>query len=115
MSRRRQTKTYPITEPASPILHPASHRLIDCQSHLFVPEVVAFMRRRTEDPVVYDQDGVSWLKMGDWLRKIPPHYLSVEAKLGAMDASGILMTALSINDPGPEWFGADGPAVAQLM
>jgi predicted TIM-barrel fold metal-dependent hydrolase len=25
------------------------------------------------------------------------------------------MTALSINDPGPEWFGADGPAVAQIL
>ena len=29
--------------------------------------------------------------------------------------NGIAMTALSINDPGPEWFGADGPAVAQML
>lgn len=38
--------------------------------------------------------------------------MDVSAKLAAMDANGIAMTALSINDPGPEWFGADGPAVA---
>ena len=31
-----------------------------------------------------------------------------------MEASGIEITMLSTNDPGPEWFGADGPAVAQL-
>jgi predicted TIM-barrel fold metal-dependent hydrolase len=52
--------------------------------------------------------------MGDWLRKVPPMYTDVKAKLAAMDAAGIGMTALSINDPGPEWFGADGPAVAQM-
>jgi predicted TIM-barrel fold metal-dependent hydrolase len=52
--------------------------------------------------------------MGDWLRKIPPLYLDVDAKLASMDAAGIARTALSINDPGPEWFGADGPAVARL-
>jgi predicted TIM-barrel fold metal-dependent hydrolase len=53
--------------------------------------------------------------MGDWLRKIPPHYMDVSVKLATMDASGIAVTALSINDPGPEWFGTDGPAVAQML
>ena len=32
-----------------------------------------------------------------------------------MDAAGISMTALSINDPGPELFGKDGPAIARLL
>jgi predicted TIM-barrel fold metal-dependent hydrolase len=46
---------------------------------------------------------------------VPPPYTSIEAKLAAMDASGIGITLLSTNDPGPEWFGDDGPAVAQLI
>jgi len=89
--------------------------LVDCQSHLFFPEVLAMMRLRKTEPLVYDQDGTTFLKMGDWLRKVPPAYVSVDAKLAAMDASGIEITLLSTNDPGPEWFGDDGPAVAQLI
>jgi predicted TIM-barrel fold metal-dependent hydrolase len=53
--------------------------------------------------------------MGDWLRKIQPHYMDVQAKLASMDANGIAMTALSINDPGPEWFGEEGPEVARIL
>lgn len=89
--------------------------LVDCQSHLFFPEVLDLMRRRKTEPLVYDRDGTIFLKMGDWLRKVPPSYFSVKAKLAAMDASGIAITLLSTNDPGPEWFGDDGPAVAQVI
>jgi len=97
---------------------PAARRiggLVDCQSHLFFPEVLDLMRQRKADPLVYERDGTTFLKMGDWLRKVPPPYLSVEVKLAAMDASGIGLTLLSNNDPGPEWFGDDGPAVAQVI
>ena len=73
------------------------------------------MRARKEDPRVFDKDGVTLLKMGDWVRKIPPEYLDLEQKVAAMDKSGIDVTLLTSNDPGPEWFGADGPAVAQLL
>jgi predicted TIM-barrel fold metal-dependent hydrolase len=89
--------------------------IVDCQSQLFLPEVLDLMRKRKTEPLVYDQDGVAVLKMGDWLRKVPPPYTSVQAKLAAMDASGIEITLLSTNDPGPEWFGDDGPTVAQLI
>jgi len=99
------------TSPA--ILSPTA--LIDCQSHLFCPELVELMERRTSDPRVFTRDGVRIVQMGDWLRRIPPHYMDVGVKLAAMDANGIARTALSINDPGPEWFGADGPAVAQML
>jgi predicted TIM-barrel fold metal-dependent hydrolase len=88
--------------------------LIDCQSHLFCPQLVELMEKRTSDPVVFVKDGVRTVKMGDWLRRIPPHYLDVDAKLAAMDTAGVERTALSINDPGPEWFDADGPAVARM-
>lgn len=87
---------------------------IDCQSHLFSPEMIALMTQRTSDPIVFVRDGVRYLKMGDWLRKIPPLYLDVDAKLAVMDTSGIAMAALSINDPGPEWFDDAGPDVARM-
>ena len=89
--------------------------LVDCQSHLFFPEVLDLMRRRKTEPLVYVQDGTTFLKMGDWLRKVPPLYLEVDAKLASMNASGIAVTMLSTNDPGPEWFGDDGPTVAQVI
>lgn len=88
--------------------------VLDCQSHLFSPEIVALMERRKDDPVVYSKDGQPWVRMGDWHRRILPNHMDVEAKVAAMDANGIAMTALSINDPGPEWFGADGPTVARI-
>lgn len=88
---------------------------IDCQSHLFCPAVVELMEKRRMDPRVFTRDGVRIVQMGDWLRKIPAHYMDVDVKLATMDANNIAMTALSINDPGPEWFGADGPAVAQML
>ncbi|MFM8359935.1 MAG: hypothetical protein ACKOET_15425, partial [Verrucomicrobiota bacterium] len=43
--------------------------LVDCQSHLFLPALLDLMRRRSTDPLVYDRDGTTYLKMGDWLRK----------------------------------------------
>ena len=89
--------------------------IVDCQSHLFFPEVLDMMRKRKTEPLVYDKDGTTFLKMGDWLRKVPPFYLDVDAKIAAMDASGIDITMLSANDPGPEWFGDDGPAAARLI
>jgi predicted TIM-barrel fold metal-dependent hydrolase len=89
--------------------------LIDCQSHIFCPEVIALLEQRTEDPRVYTEGGVQYLPMGGWLRKIPPFYLDIHAKLASMDVSGVSLAALTINDPGPEWFGHDGPKVARIM
>lgn len=104
------------TEAATPSMNPLnSATRIDCQSHLFCPELVALMSQRKTDPRVYMKDGVRTLQMGDWFRKIPDHYMSVERKLATMDANGIGRTALSVNDPGPEWFGADGVMVAQML
>lgn len=73
------------------------------------------MRRRKEDPVVVRENGVDVVVMGDWRRKILPNHSSVEAKLASMDEAGIAMTALSVNDPGPEWFGGQAADVARLM
>jgi predicted TIM-barrel fold metal-dependent hydrolase len=88
---------------------------IDCQSHLFCPEIVAFMEGRKEDPLVYRNGEDRYVKKGDWHRKILPKHMDVSAKLADMDAAGIQITALSINDPGPEWFGEHGVALARTM
>lgn len=88
---------------------------IDCQSHLFCPEVVALMERRKSDPLVYRAGEDRYVQMGDWRRKILPNHMDVAAKLKSMDEAGIQVTALSINDPGPEWFGQDAAAVARTL
>jgi predicted TIM-barrel fold metal-dependent hydrolase len=88
---------------------------IDCQSHLFIPELVAFMEKRKTSPYVYRKDGGTYIVINDWVRRLMPKHMDVDAKLADMDASGIAMTALSINDPGPEMFSKDGPAVARMV
>lgn len=98
---------------AAPLRRPSG--AVDCQSHLYCPEIVSLLERRERDPVVRLKDGVRTVIMGDWHRKILPNHSDVDAKLAAMDANGIALTALSINDPGPEWFGEQGPAVARIM
>jgi predicted TIM-barrel fold metal-dependent hydrolase len=97
----------------SPVAAPAGR--IDCQSHLFIPELVALMEKRRTSPYVYRKDGGTYVVVNDWTRRLMPKHMDIEAKLADMDASGIAMSALSINDPGPELFGADGAAVARLV
>lgn len=88
---------------------------IDCQSHLFCAEIISRMEGRKTDPLVYRKGNDQFVKMGDWHRKVLPNHSDVEAKLQVMEANRIGMTALSINDPGPEWFGDEGPAVARIL
>lgn len=88
--------------------------IIDCQSHLYVPAVLDLLEHGGGDPGVYRRGTERWVRMGDWHRRVFPRHTEVEATLAAMDAAGIAITALSINDPGPEWFGADAPRVARL-
>ncbi len=87
---------------------------IDCQSHLFVPEILDLLEKRTDDPVVYRKGEERYVRMGDWHRRVLPKHTDVQAKIADMHEAGIAKTALSINDPGPEWFGADGRRVARV-
>jgi predicted TIM-barrel fold metal-dependent hydrolase len=87
---------------------------IDCQSHLFVPEILNLMEKRSEDPVVYRKGEDRYVRMGDWHRRVLPKHTDVGAKIADMDEAGIARTALSINDPGPEWFGAEGRRLAGI-
>jgi predicted TIM-barrel fold metal-dependent hydrolase len=72
------------------------------------------MERRGRDPRIVLRDGLRILTMGAWSRKVPSSYFDVNAKLKAMDSAGVAMAALSINDPGPEWFGDEGAAIAKI-
>ncbi len=93
---------------------PPGYGAIDCQSHLFVPEILDLLEKRKDDPVVYRKDEERYVRMGDWHRRVLPKHTDVQAKIADMDEAGIAKTALSINDPGPEWFGADGRRVARV-
>jgi aminocarboxymuconate-semialdehyde decarboxylase len=92
-----------------------SQERIDCQSHLFCEEFLQLLEKRKQSPYVYRKDGDRYVVVGEWQRKLMPRHTSVDAKIADMDKAGIAMTALSINDPGPELFGADSPAMAVLL
>jgi predicted TIM-barrel fold metal-dependent hydrolase len=76
--------------------------------------LLELMERRTKPPRVYSKGGDRFVVTGEWHRRLLPKHTDVAAKLADMDAAGIDLAALSINDPGPELFGAEGPVVARL-
>jgi predicted TIM-barrel fold metal-dependent hydrolase len=88
---------------------------IDCQSHLFSEEFLKLLERRTTSPYAVREGGERYVIVHDWKRKIPPKFTDVNAKLADMDGAGIRMAALSINDPGPESFVNDAPAMAVML
>lgn len=87
---------------------------IDCQSHLYVPAVLNLLEQRSADPRLYRKGGDRYVQMGAWHRRVFAQHTDVDATVATMDANGIALTALSINDPGPEWFGEDAPRVAWM-
>jgi predicted TIM-barrel fold metal-dependent hydrolase len=87
---------------------------VDCQSHLYVPDMVNFMKTRKSPPYAYEKGGQMYVVAGKWHRRLRKNHTSPKAKLAAMDAAGIGMTVLSINDPGPERFGTDGLKSARM-
>jgi len=89
---------------------------IDCQSHMFAPQLIAMMQKRKKPPYIYDKGNQRFLVVGEWHRPMlaMPLHVDVDLKLKTMDEAGIDMTALSINDPGPELFGSQGAEVAQI-
>src|SRR5947208_7173904 len=72
------------------------------------------MAKRKKPRYIYAKGGRRFLVVGNWHRPMVSG-IDVEAKLAAKDAAGIRLTALSTNDPGPEQFSADGPAVARMI
>jgi predicted TIM-barrel fold metal-dependent hydrolase len=88
---------------------------IDCQSHLFSEEFLRLLEKRKESPYVVREGKDRYVIINEWKRRIMPKYTDLDAKLADMDRTGITMAALSINDPGPEYFGSDSAAMAVLL
>ncbi len=88
---------------------------IDCQSHLFSEEFLRLLEKRKESPYVVREGKDRYVIINEWKRRIMPKYTDLDAKLADMDRTGITMAALSINDPGPEYFGKDSAAMAVLL
>lgn len=88
---------------------------IDSQSHLFSEEFLALLEKRKTSPYVYRKGEDRYVVVGGWHRRLMPKHTDPEAKIADMDKAGIEMTALSINDPGPELFGKDSTAMAVML
>ena len=93
----------------------SAKRRIDCQSHLFVPELLDYMEKRQSSPYAFRHGSDRYVVIREWKRRILPKHTDVAAKLADMDAAGIELTALSTNDPGPELFGNEGPSIARMI
>jgi predicted TIM-barrel fold metal-dependent hydrolase len=116
MIRRREllTGTAGITIAANTTGAPQQGR-IDCQSHVFSEEFLSLLEKRKESPYVYRKGNDRFVVVGQWTRRLMPRHTDVAAKIADMDKAGIAVTALSINDPGPELFGKDSPAMARML
>lgn len=88
---------------------------IDCQSHLFSEEFLNLLEKRKESPYVYRKGKDRYVVIKEWTRRIMPKHTDMDAKIADMDRTGISMAALSINDPGPEYFGKDSAAMAVML
>ena len=88
---------------------------IDSQSHLFSEEFLKLLEKRKTSPYVYRKGEDRYVVVGEWHRRLMPRHTDPAAKITDMDKAGIAMTALSINDPGPELFGEDSAAMAVML
>lgn len=108
------TGAAPSSSCLTKIRNRASSFCVDCQSHLYAPEMIGFMKTRKSPPYAYEKGSDTYVAVGKWHRRLRKNHPNPKAKLTAMDTAGIDMTALSINDPGPERFGKDGSKVARM-
>src|ERR1700691_4827879 len=93
----------------------APRGLIDCQSHIGSEEFLSILEKRKESPYILREGDHRILIVNEWRRRIPPKLTDIGAKLADMDRAGIAMSAISMNDPGPELFGNDSAAMAVLL
>lgn len=72
------------------------------------------MEQRSQGPRVIREGKDRKVIVGNWVRGVLPKHSDPAGKLADMDANGIALAAISINDPGPERFGPDGLRVARM-
>lgn len=114
-SRRDLLKMAAIGAAAAPVGAAPPVARIDCQSHLFSEEFLSLLEKRKESPYVYRKGKDRYVVIKEWTRRIMPRHTDLDAKVADMDRTGIAMAALSINDPGPEYFGNDSAAMAVML
>ena len=100
---------------SSALAQPPQGGRIDCQSHLFSEEFLRLLEKRKESPYVVREGRDRYVIVGEWKRRILPKHTDIPAKLADMDRTGIAMSAISINDPGPELCRNDSTAMAVLL
>ena len=61
---------------------------IDCQSHLFSEDFLAFLEKRKSPPYVYRKGDQRFVVVGDWHRAILPNHTNIAAKLAAWTRLG---------------------------
>jgi predicted TIM-barrel fold metal-dependent hydrolase len=81
---------------------------------LYVPELLSLMEKRDSAARSYRKGPDQFVVVGKWVCKVLPKHTDPDAKLADMDAARIQTTAISINNPGPELFGADGLKAARI-
>ncbi len=107
--------TMSLTAGGASSVSDSGERRIDCQSHLFSEDFLRHLEKRTDPPYVYRKGTNRYVVVGEWHRRIMPKHTDAAAKIAAMDANGIAMAALSINDPGPELFGKESGTIAVML
>lgn len=112
MNSRRDLLKMAALAPAASAASPAR---IDCQSHLFSEEFLGLLEKRKKSPYVVREGKDRYVIINEWKRRIMPKHTDLDAKVADMDRTGITMAALSINDPGPEYFGKDSAAMAVML
>lgn len=116
-TRRRTFLTAATMTAAASATPPSATRgsRIDSQSHLFSEEFLKLLEKRKTSPYIYRKGDDRYVVVGEWHRRLMPKHTDAAAKIADMDKAGIELTALSINDPGPELFGKDSTAMAILL
>jgi len=92
--------------------------LTDVHTHFFPDALLAAVDGRREPPCICTENGTRFLSFGPGpSRQYPltPAMSDVEAKLAEMERAGITHSVLSVNMPGVDGLGDDGPAAARAV
>lgn len=87
----------------------------DCHSHFLPSSLLAAFEKRERAPRVFDTNEGKMIQYGDgMIRRVGTTMIDFDAKMQAMEASGIDRAVVTINVPGLDWFAkSDGLSVAR--
>ncbi len=88
---------------------------IDVQSHILPEWYVKHLGTRRASPRVVGRGADRMMEVGAWRGKVLSKLTDISLKLKQMDASGVDLTVLSTQVPGPEMLGKSGVALARRL